>query len=95
MKTVWSDRAIDDLETIHDFIARDDPKAALETVRQIAALVEERLSKFPEIGRPGRIPGTRELVVPGTPYIVPYRVKTDRIEIARIYHSARRWPSQL
>ena len=44
------------------------------------------------MGRPGRVPGTRELVIPGTPYIVPYRVQGEAIQILRVYHSARRWP---
>jgi toxin ParE1/3/4 len=47
------------------------------------------------IGRTGRVPGTRELVIPCTLYIVPYRVRGATIEIARVYHSARRWPDRL
>jgi len=52
----------------------------------------ERLDTLPGLGRVGRVEGTRELVVDGTPYIVPYRQKGERIEILRIYHSARQWP---
>jgi toxin ParE1/3/4 len=45
-------------------------------------------------GRPGRWPGTRELIIPGTPYIVPYRVKGPVVEILRVFHGARRWPDE-
>jgi plasmid stabilization system protein ParE len=44
------------------------------------------------MGRPGRVPGIRELVIPTTPYIVPYRVQREAIQILRVYHGARRWP---
>jgi toxin ParE1/3/4 len=49
---------------------------------------------MPHRGRPGRWPGTRELVIPRTPYIVPYRVQGDLIEILRVFHGARRWPEE-
>ena len=42
--------------------------------------------------RPGRVPGTRELVIPRTPFVVPYRLKSDIIQILRVYHGAHRWP---
>ncbi|MGD1213178.1 MAG: type II toxin-antitoxin system RelE/ParE family toxin [Candidatus Acidiferrales bacterium] len=48
----------------------------------------------PKNARPKRTTGTRELVIPKTPYIVPYRVRGTKIEIARVYHSARRWPDR-
>jgi len=92
MKIVWSPQSVRDLAAVHAFIARDDPMAARKTVGRIVALVDERLGNLPELGRPGRVDGTRELIVPATPFFIPYRVKQDRIEIARIYHSARRWP---
>jgi len=60
-------------------------------VLNIIAAVEQ-LDTFPGIGRAGRVEGTKELVVDGTPYIVPYRKKGERIEILRVYHAARRWP---
>jgi toxin ParE1/3/4 len=44
------------------------------------------------MGRPGRVSGTRELVIPGTPYIVPYRVRGGKLEILRILHATQRWP---
>ena len=53
------------------------------------------LLENPKLGAPGRVPGTRELVIPKTPYIVPYRVRHSTIEIARVYHASRRWPDRL
>ena len=46
------------------------------------------------MGRPGRVPKTRELVVSGTPYLVIYRVKNDRLEVLRVFHGARQWPQK-
>jgi plasmid stabilization system protein ParE len=69
--------------------ARGDP--VIERVR--AAVT--RLAGSPALGRPGRVPGTRELVIPHTPYIVPYRVKGDVVQIITILHSAQRWLERL
>ncbi|HET6521471.1 MAG TPA: type II toxin-antitoxin system RelE/ParE family toxin, partial [Geminicoccaceae bacterium] len=52
------------------------------------------LAQHPESGRPGRVPGTRELVVSGTPYIVPYRVQGNTVQILRVLHGARKWPTR-
>ena len=54
--------------------------------------IEHLLPDNPHMGRAGRVPGTRELVIPQTPYIVPYRVQGEVIQILRVYHGARRWP---
>jgi len=66
------------LEDIRDWIAADDPAAAGRGINRINVAVG-RLARLPSLGRPGRVAGTRELVVPGMPYIVPYRVKRDAI----------------
>lgn len=50
------------------------------------------LAEHPQRGRDGRLPGTRELVIPGTAYISVYRLKPDRVEILRVLHSAQNWP---
>lgn len=52
------------------------------------------LARFPELGRTGRVQGTRELVVAGTPYIVPYQIKGSVVEILTVLHAARRWPDR-
>ena len=92
MTPIWSPEAIDDLASLRAFIAGNNPSAAQRVVLHILHNVEVLLSKHPEMGRPGRVPGTRELVIPKTPFIVPYRVKSNTIQIMRVYHSARRWP---
>jgi len=81
------------LEDIHERIAADNPAAAARTVSRIRAAVE-RLAASPAIGRPGRVADTRELIISGTPYIVPYRVKDEVVQIITVLHSAQRWPDQ-
>jgi len=90
----WLRRAEYDLEEVEKYIAQDNPKAAVEMVFKILSAVD-RLNHFPGIGRAGRVNGTKELVIDGTPYIVPYRKRGERIEILRVYHSARLWPQSL
>ena len=85
----WLAEASADLDNIEAFIAADKPGAALHAVRGIIAAVG-RLSDYPASGRPGRVAGTRELVVPGKPYIVPYRVRDGTVEILRVFHTSRR-----
>ena len=90
----WSRQAADDLALLRAYIAEDDPAAAQRTALHIIRSVEDLLAGHPQMGRPGRVPGTRELVVPRTPYIVPYRIRNNRVEVLRVYHSARRWPDR-
>ena len=73
----------------------DNPAAARRVALRIVETVEQQLPDNPHLGRPGRVPGTRELVIPRTPYIVPYRVHRNALEILRVYHGARRWPESL
>ena len=95
MNIIWSLQAIEDLTSLRAYIAEDDPAAALRVALHIIHNIEQLLPVNPHIGRAGRVPGTRELVVPSTPYIVPYRVQRSTIQILRIYHGARRWPDTL
>jgi toxin ParE1/3/4 len=95
MIIVWSPQAIDDLAALRDYIAEENKAAAQRTVLRILRNIEELLSDSPELGRPGRVSGTRELVIPRTPYIVPYRVRNNRIQVLRVYHGARKWPKRL
>lgn len=91
MRLVWRRLAQSDLAAIRRYVAADDPEAARRLVlRLLAATVQ--LATHSHMGRPGRVPGTRELVVPGTPYILPYRVVGEEVQILRVYHTARRWP---
>lgn len=82
---------MDDLEDIADYIARDNPSAAERRVKRLWAVVES-LADHPEAGRPGRLYGTRELIVSQTPFIVPYRIAGSEIQILRVLNGARQWP---
>jgi toxin ParE1/3/4 len=90
----WLRRAILDLDQVEAFVARDNPVAATALVVEIVQAVS-LLGEQPGLGRSGRVPQTRELVVPGTPYLVPYRVVEGTVQILRVYHGARRWPVRL
>ena len=81
------------LEDICERIAADNPTAASRMVERIRVAVK-RLAASPALGRPGRVADTRELVIPHTPYIVPYRVKGDVVQIITILHGAQRWPDK-
>lgn len=93
MRVEWLRTALANLNAEGEFIAQDNPAAAERVVNAILQSVNQ-LKKFPAVGRPGRVPGTRELVR-GTPYIVPYRVRQQTIQILRVFHGARRWPEKL
>jgi toxin ParE1/3/4 len=80
-----------DLLDIVGYIAEDNPDAAYRMHDEIEQQAED-LARMPEIGRLGRIRGTREWAIAGTPYILPYRVQEQRILILRVLHGARRWP---
>ena len=95
MNIVWSPEAIEDLSSLRAHIAEDNPAAARRIVLHLRQNVEQSLPDNPQIGRAGRVPGTREPVVPRTPYIVPYRFQRTTIQILRVYHGARRWPDSL
>jgi toxin ParE1/3/4 len=87
----WTRPALADIETIGDFVARDNPAAGRRIAVRLVASVNA-LRDHPNLGRPGRLTGTRELVVPGTPYLIPYRVLGDDVEVLAVFHGARRWP---
>lgn len=73
MKLNWTARALQQLSSIRAFIAEDSPETAVCVVATIVSVVGQ-LETYPFIGREGRVTGTRELVVPRLPYIVPYRI---------------------
>ena len=91
MQVIWSAEAVSDLAALRRFIAKDDPAAAKRVVMRIRQAVS-LLATAKEAGRPGRVAGTRELVVPGTSYIVPYRVTKGAVEVITAFHTSRRWP---
>jgi len=89
VKIVWTEPARQDLRQVFEYIAEDSPKAAsklLSVIKECAVLLQDN----PLIGRIGRVDGTRELVIPGTRYILPYRLKKDQIQILAVFHGARK-----
>lgn len=90
MKLLWSPTARRHLRQAEAFIVTDDPAAAERTAKRIVEAVE-RLADFPASGRPGRMPHTRELVVSGTPFILPYRIRGEVVEILGVLHDSRKW----
>lgn len=94
MQVKWLRRALRNLEQEAAWIARDNPRAAARLVAEVDGATR-LLALHPDMGRPGRVPGTRELVMPDFPYIVPYRVREQRVEILRVLHTARKWPHAL
>ena len=93
MRVKWLRTALRNLDDEATYIATDDPAAARQVVERVLTAVAT-LEEQPALGRPGRVPGTRELVVLKTRYIVPYRVRGDAIEILRVFHTSRRLPPQ-
>jgi toxin ParE1/3/4 len=93
MQIKWLNKALQNLNDEAEYIAKDDPQAARMIVKRIVDAIN-LLSENPAMGHSVRIHGTRELVVPDTRYIVPYRVKPrlQHIEILRVFHSSRRLP---
>lgn len=91
MRVKWLQVALANLEAAADYIAEDNPAAGrfVQEIFRATAL----LARNPAMGRPGRVPGTRELVIPNTPYILPYRVRANSLEILRVFHAARKWPT--
>ena len=94
MKIIWSRRAVQHLAEIRSYIAKDHPQAAPRIAARILESVD-LLAGHPHIGRSGRLIGTRELVVSGTPYVIPYRVKEDRLELIAVFHGKQKWPKRL
>ena len=93
MQVKWLRTALRNLDAEADFIANDNPAAARLVVQRVLKAVA-MLAAQPEIGRPGRVPHTRELVVLKTRYIVPYRVRGDTVEVLRVFHTSRRLPQK-
>lgn len=88
----WHRRARQDLVRVRAYISRENPKAAAKVAKRILEAVA-RLPDNPAIGRPGRIIGTRELILTGAPYLLPYTVAGEEIVILRVLHGAQQWPA--
>lgn len=91
MQIVWLKNALINLDEIAEYISQENPIAAQQVVNLIFEQVNQ-LALQPALGRPGRVLGTRELVISNTHYLVPYRIKIKIVEILRVFHTSRRLP---
>lgn len=91
MELRWTPSALRDLDDAGAYIAQEDRGAAMEMAQRVLEAVEY-LQQHPALGRSGRLRGTRELVISGTPFVVVYRVRLDLIQLLRVLHHARKWP---
>ena len=94
MTLLWTPRALADVAAVLTQIAAEDPGAAARFNDRLLELVETTLVSQPQMGRPGRVSGTRELIVHPR-YILAYRVRGELIELLAFRHSARLWPDRL
>ncbi len=91
MRIIWRRAALNDLESVREFIAQDNPQAAARVHAAIRAAVDP-LADYPNLGRAGRVDSTRELIVVDLPYIIVYRVAEDTVRILAVIHTSRQWP---
>jgi addiction module RelE/StbE family toxin len=94
MKIVWTRRAIRHLVSLREYIEKDSEQNAALVAKRVLEAVD-LLQTQPYMGRPGRVLGTRELVAPGTPYIIPYRIRRERLELIAVFHGRQKWPAKL
>lgn len=94
MKLRYTTRAKADLGEIFDYVAQDNPRAAARIIAKIRNNLTS-LATNPSLGRPGRVDGTRELVIAHFPYVAAYRLLENEIQILAIIHGARLWPDIL
>lgn len=95
MRLRWTPPARDHLAEIYDYIAQDNPAAARRVIGQVRKDAD-LLKDNPGMGRPGRVEGTRELIVSRYPYIIVYRpAAPDEVHIAAVIHTARLWPDEI
>jgi plasmid stabilization system protein ParE len=93
MRLGWLRKALRNLDDEATYVAVDDATAARLVVKRVLDAVAQ-LERQPGLGRPGRVPGTRELVVGNTRHIVPYRVRGETVQILRVFHTSRRLPDR-
>jgi toxin ParE1/3/4 len=91
VKIIWLTNARNDLKALRRYIACENPRIAAQIAKQVIDIVQH-LADHPEMGHPGRIHNTRELIVSGTSYIIPYRVINNTVEVLRVLHAAMKWP---
>ncbi len=94
MQVKWTRKALVNLDDAVKYIAADKPTAAAGVAQKIWD-ASQKLVEQPGLGRPGRVSGTRELIVPGLPYILPYFEKKGILYILRVMHTSLKWPQEL
>ena len=88
----WTEQATRQLDQAHDYITLSSSDEIATRITMHIATSVQQLATFPMSGRSGRVPGTRELVISNSPFVVAYRIEKERIVILAIYHGAQQWP---
>jgi toxin ParE1/3/4 len=88
----WTEQATHQLDQAHDYIALSNSEEVADRIALKIVNSVQQLATFPMSGRAGRVPGTRELAVTSTPFLVAYAIDKSRIVILAVYHGAQRWP---
>jgi toxin ParE1/3/4 len=94
MRIRWLKTALRNLDDAFQYVAEDNPEAAIRLAKKIRGTIQQ-LKEQPAMGRTGRVPGTRELIIAGTSYLIPYRVEKNEIQLLRVFHTAQSWPRKL
>jgi toxin ParE1/3/4 len=89
----WTTPATEELVAAYEYIASENPAAAERITNHIWDTVD-LLAGYPRAGRKGRVAGTRELVIPGTPFVVAYKVEKNEVWVLAVMHAARKWPRE-
>lgn len=92
MRAIWTRRALADLHALSSHIAEHNPQAADRLRNRLVAAIA-LLEAYPLSGRAGRVAETRELIVAGTSFVIPYRVRDGQLQILAVLHGAREWPA--
>jgi toxin ParE1/3/4 len=93
MRVRWTTPAREQLVSAFEYIAEENPRVAARTAEQIWESTQ-LLARHPLAGREGRVAGTREMVISGTPFIVAYRIEKKEVRILAVLHAAREWPEE-
>ena len=93
MRLKWTHAASLDLDRVEEYVSHDNPRAAIDTVLEIIHHVGI-LADHPGMGRPGRVDGTRELIIAGPPYVIAYLHRGDTVTVLRVLHGAMKWPKR-
>lgn len=93
MRVIWTKRAALHLEAAYYYWRNEHDEAAADLMLNRIFAAVELLERTPEMGRTGRIPGTRELVLNPLPFVLAYRIQRNKIEVLALLHAARKWPA--